>query len=177
VRRALECQRPGQADDAGLGGAVVGEPGHALVGDLRGEVDDAAEAAGTHARIDRLRHEERAAQMHCDHPVPARERHRLEGRLVDDAGAAHQDVDRADLALDPLDGPRDRVRLGDVAFKGERRTAVWRDLGDEALRVRGVAQMQNGDRRTFGRERPRDRSTNAATAPGDQYDPALELAV
>ena len=36
--------------------------------------------------------------------------------------------------------------------------------------------MQGGDRSPFGRERAGDRSTDAATAPGDQRDPAFEPA-
>ena len=132
---ALERERPGQADDAGLGGAVVGEPGHALVGDLRGEVDDPAEAAGAHARIERVRHQERPRR--CTAIIRSQlGASCLERRLVDDAGAVHQDVDGADPGLDLTHGLRDRIRIGDVAFTGETGPALRLDLGDQALRVR-----------------------------------------
>jgi hypothetical protein len=118
-----------------------------------------------HPRIDRVRHEKGAAQVDRDHPVPPLERHRLERRLVDNAGAAHQDVHRADLALRPSACLRDRIRVGDVGLADEDAAALRLDLGDQVVRVGMTTEVEQRDRRALGRERAGDRSTNAATAP------------
>jgi hypothetical protein len=124
-----------------------------------------------------MRHQERAAQVDRDHPVPGGQRHRLERRLVDDAGAVDEDLDRAEPGLDPTDRLRDRIRQGDIAFAGDRVAALRLDLANHSLRVRLVAQMQQADRRALGCERPRDRGADAATAPGDQGDATFQSAV
>ena len=98
--RAFQRKRPGEADHAGLGRAVIGKPKLALLAVDRGDVDDAAEAPLAHAVDHRARHVEQRIEIGADHLLPLLMRHLLQHGVARDAGIVDQHFDRTDLVLD-----------------------------------------------------------------------------
>ena len=140
LARAFERQRPGEADHAGFGRAVIGEAELALLAVDRGDVDDAAEAPLAHAVDHRPGHVEQRVEIGADHLLPLLVRHLLEHGVARDAGIVDQHLDRADLVLDIDDALLAGDIVAHVPFKD-------RDLGFllEGLGGVVVAAVIGGD--------------------------------
>src|SRR5262249_46516894 len=76
----LHGYSPGEADNAGLGGGVVGEAGEGrLVGDARHRVDDTAPPVAPHVCDDSLGAQECALESHAEVGIPDLLGHVLDG--------------------------------------------------------------------------------------------------
>ncbi len=99
VAAELDRERLGEALDARLRGRVVGLPAVAERRRAR-EAHDAAPVRLDLELLHRLRHQERAAQVHADHGIPVVFRHLEEQVVAQDARVVDQDGRRAELVGD-----------------------------------------------------------------------------
>ena len=115
----LVRQRLGEADDAGLRRGVVREARSAAVERGGGrDVDDAPQPAADHVAEGTARaHAVGAVQVDVDHALPALFVEIGERHEVGDAGAVHEDVDRAERVARLGRRPRSRSRRRDVGLR------------------------------------------------------------
>ena len=120
------------AEGGRLRGEGEGEPDHRAlrhrIGSARGysaalrrdggDVDDPAPASFLHPGHAGPAEVEGAVQVHGQHPVPLVRRGVRELVPGEDPRVVHQDVDRSELASDPLDGAAARQGIGDVEGDG-----------------------------------------------------------
>ena len=142
---------------------------------MGGDVDDAAFAARDHCRINRLRHEEHALQVHADDPVELSFRVFLKRFADIHTGIVEQDVDRAERSRRFLG---ERLGGGNVGY-------IDRPVHDAAsqrpyirgrcLGLRVIVQMAERDIGALGGEQQRCRTADAAGPTGDQSNLILEL--
>ncbi len=140
----------GQADDAGLGGRVVGLADQAdLAGDRRDVHDRTAfrlahDAGGQPGAVPG------ALQVHGDDLVELLLGHLAHGRVAGDAGVVDHDVQ----AAEGVDGrPDERLHLGRP--RPRRRSPPWRPTVRPAWRQRPRWRRGSGRRAPRGRPRPR----------------------
>jgi hypothetical protein len=153
----LQRQRLGEADVAGLGGRVVDLAELTFLAVNRGDRDDAAELAGSHALDHLARHVEQRAEIDVDHRTPLLERHLVEGGILGDAGIVDEHVDRPEIGLDFLDAGRAGIERGHIPF-------VDGDpgLGLEFLGGGVIAGVARRDLVARGLQRLADRRANAS---------------
>jgi hypothetical protein len=113
-------------------------------------------------------HDEHGVDVEQHHPAPVLIRHPVEHLVGVDAGVVHQDLGRAQRGPHLVRGPGDLLRLGDVHLE--------RDALRARHHVRGVRDVQHGDRGALGREALRVHPADAVGAAGDHGDPAVEAA-
>src|SRR5207248_11654055 len=130
ARCALERQRLGEADHAGLGGGVVGLAELSGQGVDRADIDDASEAPLAHGFDHRAAHVEATAEIDVDYRVPLLAGHLVQGRIARDACIVHQDVDRADGSDDLGDTP-----LASVEIRSEEHTSELQSPYDLVCRL------------------------------------------
>ena len=99
----LGAQRLGEADDAVLAGGVGGAAGSAELAGDRGDVDDVAGAARLHAPDGLLGAVDDGVEVELELADRGRVRLLLERADRHDPGVVDDDVDRAELALDPVE--------------------------------------------------------------------------
>src|SRR5262249_16155817 len=158
-----------------FGGGVGRGIHRALQSALRGDVDDAALPARGHRRVDRLRHEEHALQVHRDDPVELRLAIGFEGLADVHAGIVEQDVDRPELARRRAgEGPAGRD-IGDIDRAVQGAPAERPDLISGFVGLGIVSQMAKGDVRALGGECQRRGAADPARAAGDQCDFSRKL--
>ena len=143
---------------------VAAYDGLARYADLRGgrrHVDDVPGAAGEHRGEGELAAEDHAVHVHVELAAAPAVVLVQERPDVHDAGVVDQDVDRADLALDPLQECGERVAVGDVERRAERSARLGREVGVE------VADRHAGP---AGHQRTGRRETDPAPASGHSDD-------
>ena len=104
------------------------------------------------------------------HRRPVLVAHPRDQRVARDAGVVDEDVEVAELRLDPLD---ERLRLGRVAdVRADGDTA---DLGGDRLSASSLpGAVVDRDLRAAARQLAGDGRADPARAPGDERDLALE---
>ncbi|KAI3479441.1 hypothetical protein L1887_58459 [Cichorium endivia] len=115
VLLALDAERVGEADDAGLGSRVVGLAKVAVDADGRGGVDDTAVLLLLEDGPGGVADAVGAAEVRVEHGVPLLVRHGGERLVAQDTGIVDDDVDRAkgvDGRLDDLLAVLDRADGG-----------------------------------------------------------------
>ena len=110
----LPGDRPGQSDQAGLGGRVVGLAGAAGEPDHRRDEDHPAPALAQHAGGGPLGHPVGPGQVRVDHRAERVLAHPQQQRVVGDPGVGHQHLDRALVLLHLGERGVDAGRVGDV---------------------------------------------------------------
>lgn len=110
-----------EAEHAGLGGAVVraAEDAAAALRGHRRHADDAAAALLFHRGQHRLRHVQRAAQVHVDDRIEVARRDLQRAHGLRDAGVVHEAVDAAEVLKHRAGCGRARVAVGHVAGEAE----------------------------------------------------------
>src|SRR5213594_3627053 len=144
-RGQLLRHRLGEADQAGLGGGIVGLALVARDADDARDVDDPAPATLDHPPGRVLGHQEGALQVRVEHGAPV--------VLVDPeqqvvprrARVVHEDVDLAELPLDRADRGLDLSRVRDVARKAPRR-----GVPERARRLLGLGAEAEQAARSLG---------------------------
>ena len=94
--RQLQGQALGEADDAALGGRVVGAVSGPLKASAGGDADNAAASLLQHLRRHRPAAQERPEQVGADDPLPFALGHVLHRARGVDAGVVDQDIDLAE---------------------------------------------------------------------------------
>src|SRR6478735_7145401 len=112
VLRALLRERVDQADQAQLGGAVIGLAEVAEQAAGGGGDDDAAVALLAEVWPCRADHVVAAVQVHLENGIPCPELHLVEGAVAQDARVAHHAVDLAELVDRGLDDVLGALGLG-----------------------------------------------------------------
>ena len=127
VRAELAGHRLGEAEHAGLGGAVVrpAEDAAAALRRDRRHADDRARLLLLHGRDRRLAHVERAAQVHVEDGVVVLRADAEELDRLGDAGVVDQHVDPAELGHHLLDRRLAGRLVGDVAGIAAMRVAEF----------------------------------------------------
>src|SRR6266516_3716078 len=115
ARGQLLRHRLRKAEQAGLGGRVVGLPFVADQPHDAGDVDDAAPAALDHPARRELGEQERGLEVRIQHLVPVLLADPEQQVVLGDAGVVDEDVDGPDVRLDRRDEALAVARLGDVA--------------------------------------------------------------
>src|SRR5437762_10432586 len=115
ARGQLLRHRLRKAEQAGLGGRVVGLPFVADQPHDAGDVDDAAPAALDHPARRELGEQERGLEVRIQHLVPVLLADPEQQVVLGEAGVVDEHVDRAEVLLDRRDQPLALGRLGDVA--------------------------------------------------------------
>ena len=118
-RASSRARAPGEADEAGLGGAVVRLARRTEEADHRGEVDDAPPAGLHHAGRHPMGDAVGAVEVGVEHPPPLVGAHAEEQAVVGDARAVDEDGDGTEPVLDGADAAVHRVDVGDVERDGE----------------------------------------------------------
>ena len=149
ARPELLRERPGQADQPGLGGAVGRRLGDAHLAEPRRDVDDRAAAALDHRRQRRAAGVERRRQVGPDDRVPFGRLDLEERPDLRQAGVVDEAVDPPEALDDALDEP---LGLRAVA-----------DVGGEALGL--GAGRADALERALRRRRPSGGSGSRPTAP------------
>ena len=140
VLAALVGQHPGEADQAHLGRAVVGLAEVAQDARVGRRVDDAAVALLPHEHVGRLRHVERALEVHVDDGLEQLGGHVVEGLVPQDAGVVDDDVDGAERVDGGLHDGLAAFGGGDAVGVGDGLAAQVVDLlGGGVGRALGVA--------------------------------------
>ena len=111
-------QRLGEAVDAGFGGSIVHLAVLAALAVDRADVDDAAELARPHAFDDGPGAVEAGRKVGADDIVPVVVGHPVHGAVPGDAGIVDQDINWAEIRLDPGDAFLDRFEVADVKLVG-----------------------------------------------------------
>ena len=126
----LAGQRPAEADERRLGGAVghLGV-GAAALGRDRRDAYDASEPGGEHRGHDPPGHQERAPHVDVEDAVPLGDGQVQKVDRGAHPGHVGQADDRQQAGLDLGDGRLDRVRVDDIGGDAERRRPVAADLG------------------------------------------------
>ncbi|CDX50640.1 hypothetical protein MPL1032_110239 [Mesorhizobium plurifarium] len=166
----LDCHRPRQMHDGGLGGDERALQAHRGKPDDRGYVDDTpALAASKHRRQRRSAHDVEAVEVDAGDAVPF-----LGGKFVYgdavrqsiDAGVVDQDVEPSVPLQNPGDRGVDRLAVANVQSAGYRIAQAGRD-------TLGACHVDIGDdnrgpviRKPFG-----DGASDCARRPCDQGDP------
>src|SRR6185369_3492404 len=136
----------------------------------RGDVDHPAPARLDH-RVDHVaRHVEDAVEVGRHHRAPLVRRHPAEGGLARDAGAVHQDVHLAVLALDAAHHLGHGVEVGHVA-EGERGARAVQARGRHRLLPLGLRAgdgIVRHDEMSVLREPLADRGADATDTAGDE---------
>jgi hypothetical protein len=133
-----------------LAGVVGGTVGDAPQPGDGGDVDDRPGARPEHHPAERLAQQERAGQVHLQHPPPLRRRGVLGRRQQRDAGVVDQDVDPAEPLPHPCGQRGDPGVVGDVTGDAEGLDAALAGGGHHRG---GLAQVQQGERVPLVRER------------------------
>ena len=177
ARAASRAKRHRQAEQPGLRRRIVGLADVALLADHRRDAHDPPGAAFEHLRQRGLTEEERAREVDLEHAMPVVVGHLQHRVIAGDPGVVDEDVE-ASVLLDHL--PDDAPAVfgkADVAAVDAGLHAVRLDrlagLRDLVL----VAAVAGGDRGALLGERQADRGADAATAAGDERDPAGQLAL
>ncbi len=191
-----ECAR--QPEHTGLRRRIARLPEAAERPRHRGHVHDPAPLPFSHVRPHRLRAVERAGQVDAEVPLPELDRLVVElADVVERGGVVDEDVDRAELRDDAVDGGGDLLPVGHVTAQRERAAAHVADLVGGGLRVdhplgpRGGGESAPavgllgrlglhedvGDRhvRARPRKRQRVRTPEPPRPPGDQGNAAGEV--
>ena len=175
-------QDPGEADQAHLGGAVVGLAEVAQNAGVRGGVEDPAVALLAHLDPRRAGHVERPPQVDVDDGVEQLRRHVVERLVAQDAGVVDDDVDPSEGVDGRLDDGLATLGRGHAAGVGDRDAAEVVDLLGGGL-GRPLAAALAADRRAqvvdddLGAARRQQERVLAAEAPagaGDDCDSVLE---
>ena len=182
VARHGERRRAREAHDAFLGRRVVGLPGAALETCGGREGDDAARFLLAHVASGGLHHGEMPLQMHRDDRVPLLFRHVEDHPLAQDARAADEDVQVAELLERQVHhGPA--TRHGRHALRARHRlAALGADLAHHLVRglarrippVDAHAVVIDDHLRAGRREIERYRAADARAPSGDDSDLAVE---
>ena len=171
----FQRQRAGEADQAGLGGRVVGLAGVAPVR-ARGDVDHAAPLSFHHGGQGRPGAVVGAFQDGVDHGVPVRFRHLEQVLVAGEAGVVDQDVDAAVGARCLVGhGPHLAV-VADVQHGADGLEAGFLQAGDSLAHGVGV-DVGDHDARAFARQRQGRGVADAAAGSGDDGDFAGELQI
>src|SRR5690606_6512677 len=157
ARTVLARQGAGEADETGLGGRVVGLAGLAEQADHGGDEDDAAAPEPHHGPDGPLGDAVGAREVGVDDVGEGLLLHHRQEGVLGDAGVGDQDLDRALLRLDLVEGGLDVGHAGHVAPDAE-----------EPLRRLSRA-VGDGDGVAGGGEFTGDREAYAAIASGDEY--------
>ena len=139
--------RPGEPEDAGLGGRVVGLAGRAQRRHRR-HVHDPPGLLLAHGDRRGPVRVERALEVDVEHGVPFGIGHVEDHPIAEDAGDVHEDVDPAPGVDDLADHRARVVRLGHRAEVGGRAAALLHDLiGDLSgrLLVRALATQADAE--------------------------------
>ena len=178
----VERDRFRQADDAQLGGGVIGLAEIADQPRGRGEMHVAAALLLAKVLGSGARHVEASHQMHVDHHLPVDMRHAMEDAVAQDAGVVDDAIDAAELLDRGLDHTFGAGRIGDAVGAGDGAPARGADLADhgfgrpgvDALAFGRAAQIVDHDRRPLVGGKPRDIAADAATSARHQHDLAFE---
>ena len=183
VLRALDGEHAGEADEAHLGGAVVGLAEVAEDAGARRGVDDAAVALLAHVDPGRAGDVERALEVHVEHRVDQVGRHVVERLVAQDAGVVDDDVDLAERVDGGLDDGLAALGRGDGVVVGHGLAAGRLDLVDDlsarprrrtAGAVDRAAEVVDDDQRAALGEQERVGAAEAAAGAGDDRDLAVE---
>src|SRR5437762_3038118 len=140
----------------------------------RCDVDDAAAAllSDQHLR-DGARHQERAAEVHLDHPIPVLILHPHEQLIVRDAGVVDEDIDTSELLSRRAHEAIAIVTTHHVGDDAERRVSLRFQVLHHPLQSVAVAPRDYHGRAVVGQPRA-DRGADPAPATGDDRDLALQ---
>ena len=167
------------ADDAGLGGGVVGLAGVAAGADHRGDVDDAAAARLHHAAHHRARQAEDRLQVGVDHLVPVLVLHAQRQVVARDAGVVDQDGDVAESpsAIAPSSASRLR-RVAHVQHPARPGPPARDRPARPASRGRGADDrraLRSPARSAMARPMPREAPVTSATLPSQHAQPPFTV--
>jgi hypothetical protein len=133
------------------------------------DVHDRPRAAAQHLPGDRTAGVERPAQVGLDDLLPVLVAHARDQRVPRRAGVVDEDVEVAQLGLDPLDQRLGLGRVADVRAGGDPA-----DLGSDRLGGILAGAVVDGDLRPAPGQLARDGSADAARPAGDERDLPLE---
>ena len=162
----------GKAGKAMLGGRVGRRPLASQVGEERTDVDDLAAALRDHALRGLVAQLEGGGEIDVDHGIPLRSAEVEYLRHLADAGAVHQDVERAE----PLHASGDDLRAGTGRRDVYLQELVAAARGLDHLSGRAVVVHDAGDEDvgTALGERQSERLAKSRIAAGDDAVSALE---
>ena len=181
VGLALEGEAVHQPDDAGLrGGVPSGVPPPEEAGPRGGEHDPSVTAI-LHDPVARLRHPERALQVHVEHLVHVLFVVRVVGVVALDPRVGDHDVQPAELVERLCDHRVGRGPLRDRIAIRHRATSEGGDLVDDctcrigaAVSVDRPAEVVDDDRRAARGEREGVRAAEPVAGTGHDRDSAVE---
>ena len=165
-RPYLAGQRFGQAFDGEFGRVVVANAGKAHEPALRGQVDDVAAAACTHARQHRLGHRDQAEHVGLELRAYLVVLALLDRGHVAVACVVDEHVDRAELRLGLLDGVGHLRRLRHVQRQSQR---VVGKFGGNVLNTCSITRGDDGAAATL-EDDARYLAAEACGAAGDEPD-------
>src|SRR3989441_2406136 len=175
--RQLARRRLRESDEPGLCRGVVHLAGVAHGAGGRRDIDDAATAllSDQHLRHG-ARHQERAAEVHLDHPIPVLILHPHEELVVRDAGVVDEDIDASKLLPRRAHEAIAVVTARRVGDDAERRAPLRFKIFHHALQTVAVAPRDYHGRAVLGQPRA-DGRADPAPAAGDDRDLAVERAL
>ena len=163
--RQFQRQRPGQAEDAMLGGAIGADIGIALEGGGRGDGDQPAPAASSIAGERGLPQVEDAGQVDVEHLLRDRSPpSSANGLLIGRAGIGNDDVGGSPCASAALRQHR-ATESGSVTSPAPQAMPAWRFA---VSCKRGLAAAGDGHLRARFGQCQRDRGADAAAAAGHE---------
>ena len=157
ARAEFAGQRPGQADQAGLGRGVVGLAGRAVQAHHGGDEDEAAPAHPHHAAYRPLGHPVRADQVRVEYLGEVVLAHQRQQRVPGHARVGDQHLHRPLVRFHRGEGGVDRRRVAHVTL----------DHRQPVHRVAGTGG--HGDTVAVGREPPRDGQPDTAVPAGHEH--------
>src|SRR6478735_5200148 len=161
----LTSERASEADQARLGGRIVGLTGRSEQPDDRRDEDDPPLAGAQHPLGRPLDHAEGAGEVGVDDRAEVGLRHPQQQGVAVDGGVADQHFDRAEVLLDPGERVVHLIARRHVALHGEEALGGRRGVvGD------GDAVSARGEPLCAG-------ETDPLRAPGDEHDPPARRAV
>jgi hypothetical protein len=137
--------------------------------ELRTDIDNAAVALPAHGRKHGAGAEEDALEINADHLVPHADAHGFERRDGDDAGVVHEDVRRAELTQDLVEGPRHRRLVADIGGDRKASPALGLDRRRRLGRLRAIL-VDDCDIGAFISIEPRYPLADACSSAGDDRD-------
>ena len=174
LRGVVHRHRLGELDQGALGRAVRDAPRRADAAELGGDVDDRPAPGALEVRDRELAHQERAAEIDREHPVPVRGIAVHHGRIgIEHGRAVDEHVQATEAGDRVLDRAPARRLVGDVACDRCRATTCGLDEVCGRLRACGI-HVARGHGRAGAGERNADRPADPAAGPGHDRGLAVE---